>query len=105
MDATDSRRWCSATTLHAAFGDLEDYRRTCQKMLELFGDAEQPSTAEFTAKACLLRPDALGAADADRAQKLAFRTVTGTENDRFYYWFVLAKGLADYHAGRHAEAV
>jgi hypothetical protein len=36
---------------------------------------------------------------------VALRAVAGTENDRLYYWFVLAKWLADYRAGRHAEAV
>src|SRR5262249_44740678 len=53
----------------------------------------------------LLLPNALGAADADRVQKLGLRVVSGTEHDRLYYWFVLSKGLADYRAGRDAEAI
>jgi tetratricopeptide (TPR) repeat protein len=105
LDPSDYYRWCLAAALRAALGDLAGYRRTCQKMLERFGDTDQPQPAERMAKACLLLPDALGAADSDRVQKLALRALTGTENDRLYYWFVLAKGLADYRAGRHAEAV
>jgi hypothetical protein len=94
-----------AAALHAAEGDLEGYRRTCRAMLERFDDTDQPQTAERTAKACLLLSDALDAADFDRVQKLAERAVAGTEKDRFYRYFVLAKGLADYRAGRHADAV
>jgi serine/threonine protein kinase/Tfp pilus assembly protein PilF len=105
LDPTESYRWYLAAALHAARGDREGYRRTCRGMLERFADTDQPQLAERMAKACSLLPDALDAADADRVQKLALRAVTGTENDPLYYWFVLAKGLADYRAGRHAEAV
>ncbi len=97
--------WCLAAALHAAVGDLEGYRRTCREMLEHFGDTDQPQTAERTANACLLLPDALDAADFDRVQKLAERAVTDTEKDSLYRNFVLTKGLADYRAGRHADAV
>ncbi len=105
LDPTDHDRWCYTAALHAVDGDLEGYRRTCREMLEHFGDTDQPQTAERTAKACLLLPDALDAADFDRVQKLAERAVTGTAKDRFYRYFVLAKGLADYRAARHADAV
>jgi tetratricopeptide (TPR) repeat protein len=105
LDPTDSFRWYLTAALHAGLGDREGYRRTCRGMLERFGDTDQPQLAERLAKACSLLPDVLNAADADRVQKLALRAVTGTENDPLYYWFVLAKGLADYRAGRHAEAV
>jgi serine/threonine protein kinase/Flp pilus assembly protein TadD len=91
--------------LHAAVGDLEGYGRTCREMLKRLGDTEQPQTAERTAKACLLLPGALSAPDFDRVQRLAERAVTGTEKDRLYRYFVLAKGLADYRAGRHGDAV
>jgi hypothetical protein len=39
--------------------------------------------------------------DFNRVQKLADQAVTGS-NDR---WFLFVKGLAQYRAGRHAEAV
>ncbi len=97
--------WCLAAAAHAAAGDLEGYRRTCREMLKLFGDTDQPRTAEQIAKACLLLPDALSAADFDRVQKLAVRAITGTEKDGLYRYFVMTKGLADYRAGRHADAI
>ncbi len=52
----------------------------------------------------MLLPDALSAADFNRVQKLAERAVAGTEKDGRYRYFVLAKGLAEYRAGRPAEA-
>jgi tetratricopeptide (TPR) repeat protein len=105
LDPTGADRWPLAAALHAADGDLEGYRRTCRGIPERFGDTDQPQTAERTANACLLLPDALDAADFDRVQKLAQRAVAGTEKDRFYRYVVLVKGLADYRAGRHADAV
>jgi eukaryotic-like serine/threonine-protein kinase len=105
LDPTEGDRWWLTATLHAARGDLDGYRRTCKGMLERFGDTDQPVRAERTVKACLLLPDGLGTPDADRVQKLALWAVSGTEHDRLYYWFALAKGLADYRAGRHAEAI
>jgi tetratricopeptide (TPR) repeat protein len=105
LDPTDYYRWCLTAALHAARGDLDGYRRICKEVLERSGDTNQPQRAERIVRACLLLPGALGAADADRVQKLALRAVGGTEHDRLYYWFALAKGLADYRAGRHAEAI
>ncbi len=104
LDPTNHDGRCLAAALHAGAGDVEGYRRTCRGMLKQFGDTHQPQPAEVMAKACLLLPDALSAADFDRVQKLAERAVTGTEKDGFYRCFVLTKGLADYRAGRHAEA-
>jgi hypothetical protein len=62
-----------------------------------------PEIADRTAKTCLLLPDAVP--DFERVQKLADRAVTGTEKQGNYRWFVFSKGLAEYRAGRHAEAV
>ena len=59
--------------------------------------------AERTAKACSLAPGAV--ADFGRVEKLAQRAVTGTEKHASYRFFAWAKGLAEYRAGRPAEAV
>ena len=92
-----------AATLRLRAGDVAGYRRACRAMLERFQDTELPEVAERTAKTCLLLPDAVP--DFDRVQKLAHRAVTGTEKHGSYRWFVFVKGLAEYRAGRHAEAV
>ncbi len=92
-----------ATVLQIRAGDLAGYRRFCREMLKRFGDTRQPELAERTAKTCLLVPDAV--ADLAPVLRLADRAVTGTEKSSNYGYFVLAKGLAEYRAGRNAEAV
>jgi hypothetical protein len=74
-------------------------------LLERFGSVDNPQTAEQTAKACLLLGGALSPADAPRAQTLAERVVTKTERDGYFGFFAMAKGLADYRAGKYADAV
>ncbi len=92
-----------AATLHLRAGDIAGYRRACQTMLERFQDTDLPEVAERTAKTCLLLPNAVP--DLDRVQKLADRSVAGTEKHGDYRWFVFVKGLGEYRAGRDAEAV
>jgi Flp pilus assembly protein TadD len=59
--------------------------------------------AERTAKVCTLAPGAV--ADFGVVERLAQVAVTGTEQHSYYHYFVLAKGLTEDRAGRHAEAV
>jgi tetratricopeptide (TPR) repeat protein len=92
-----------AAPLHLRAGDVAGYRRDCRAMLERFQGTESLEIADRTAKTCLLAPDAVP--DFNRVQKLADRVVTGTETRGNYRWFVFVKGLAEYRAGRHAEAV
>ena len=105
IDPANSDVWNLAAGARAALGGLEDFRRTCAQIVQRFGDATDKQTAERCAKACLLLPDALDAADFDRVQKLAERAVTGTQNHPLDYYFAMVKGLADYRAGRYAEAI
>jgi hypothetical protein len=86
-------------------GDIDGYRRMCAGMLERFAKAaaDHPEFADRTAKTCSLAPGAVD--DFARVEALATRAVTGTEKNGYYRYFVLAKGLTDYRAGRHAEAV
>jgi eukaryotic-like serine/threonine-protein kinase len=105
LEPTNRDRAMYAAALHAAAGNLAGYRRTCAQMVKQFGEATDAQTAERTAKACLLMPDVLSADDFDRVQRLAERAVTGTEKHGYYGYFAMAKGLADYRAGRYAEAI
>jgi hypothetical protein len=72
-------------------------------MLERSQETKSLQIADRTAKTCLLAPNAVP--DFNRVQTLADRTVDGTEKQGDYHWFVFVKGLAEYRAGRHAEAV
>jgi tetratricopeptide (TPR) repeat protein len=92
-----------AAPLHLRAGDVAGYRRVCRTMLEQFHGTQALEIADRTAKTCLLAPDAVP--DLDRVQKLADLAVTGTEKQGDYRWFTFVKGLAEYRASRHAEAV
>ena len=92
-----------ATVLQVRAGDLAGYRLACREMLKRFGDTGQPEVAERTAKTCLLVPDAV--ADLAPVLRLADRAVTGTEKSSNYHFFLFCKGLAEYRAGRNAEAI
>ncbi|HEV3341511.1 MAG TPA: protein kinase [Pirellulales bacterium] len=105
LDPTDDRQLVAAAYLHLAAGDVDAYRRACEDLVKRFGETNHPQTAECVAKACLLTPDALNAVEAERLQKLAERAVAGQETEPLYRFCALCKGLADYRAGRHAEAV
>jgi tetratricopeptide (TPR) repeat protein len=92
-----------AAPLHLQVGDRAGYRRICREMLERFGDTKDPGVAAQIVKTCLLVPGAV--ADLDGVLKLADRVVTGTEKDPSYRYYLFGKGLAEYRAGRYAEAV
>jgi eukaryotic-like serine/threonine-protein kinase len=92
-----------AAPLHLWAGDVVGYSRVCRAMLQRFQRTQSLEVADRTAKTCLLAPDAVP--DLDRVQKLADWVVTGTEKHGAYHWFLFVKGLAEYRAGRHAEAV
>jgi tetratricopeptide (TPR) repeat protein len=92
-----------AAPLHLRAGDVTGYRRVCRGMLERFHETKSLQIADRTAKTCLLLRSAVP--DFDRVKKLADRTVTGTEKDPSYRWYLFVKGLAEYRAGRRAEAV
>jgi tetratricopeptide (TPR) repeat protein len=92
-----------AASVHLRAGDIAGYRRVCRGMLERFQESRVPEVVDRTAKTCLLLPNAVP--DFAGVQKLADRDVTGTEKNGGYRWFVFDKGLAEYRAGRSAEAV
>jgi predicted Zn-dependent protease len=95
--------WYLSATLELSAGNVDGYRRACGEMLERFGKTTDPVVATLTAKACLLAPEAV--ADPLAVQKLAERSVTGTEKHELYRWFMLTRLLAAYRNGQHAEAV
>jgi hypothetical protein len=103
LSPADHLRWYLLGTLCLAADDDEGYRRVCREMVKRFGDTGDPNVAERTAKLSMLKADA--GLDAGVLAKLADRAIAGTEKHGDYRWFALVKGLAEYHAGRHAEAV
>jgi serine/threonine protein kinase/tetratricopeptide (TPR) repeat protein len=106
LEPDNAQGWYLVAVSQVGAGNVEGYRRACREMIKRFGGGTgQAQAAERTASACLLLPNELDAADYDRVQKLAGWAVTGTEKDASYRSCALTKGLAEYRAGRHKEAV
>jgi len=101
----DHANWYRAAGVYLSIGDLDRYRGACRGMLDRFEKlaAEKPEIAEPTARTCALIPDAV--ADFARVERLAERCIAGTEQHSYRRYFVLAKGLTDYRAGRHEQAL
>lgn len=105
LDPGDHWLWYQAAALYLYTGDVDRYRDACRALLDLADklSAEQPEIAERTAKTCALAPDS--APDFSRVQRLAERTVTGTEEHYLRRFFTLGKGLTDYRGGHYAQAI
>jgi tetratricopeptide (TPR) repeat protein len=105
LDPANHYSWYQSAALCLAVGDVEGYRGICREMLAQFEEqaAENLEIAERTAKACSLVTGAVE--DYSRVERMAQRIVSGTETHRYYGYFILTKGLSDYRAERHKEAV
>jgi serine/threonine protein kinase/tetratricopeptide (TPR) repeat protein len=104
-NSDDPRGWYQAAALYLYVGDVERYRGACREMLDRFEElaADDPRLAALTAKACALAPDSVS--DFSRIERLAERSVTGTEKHPRRRNFILLTGLTDYRGGRHDEAI
>ncbi len=103
MDPESHSMWHRAAYTHLAAGDVAGYRTVCQAMIVRFGETDDPIIAERTAKVCAIAPGAV--TDFSIVERLAMRATTGTEKHKAYAHFALARGITEYRAGRHAEAV
>jgi WD40 repeat protein/formylglycine-generating enzyme required for sulfatase activity/tetratricopeptide (TPR) repeat protein/tRNA A-37 threonylcarbamoyl transferase component Bud32 len=99
----DASNWFADAVLRLQAGDPEGYRRDCGEMLKRFHDTKAHYAADYTAKTCLLLPDAVP--DLGPVLELARRPLAGTEKDVAYPWFLICKALAEYRAGRFDAAV
>jgi WD40 repeat protein/serine/threonine protein kinase/tetratricopeptide (TPR) repeat protein len=103
LDPDDHWERYHSATLHLYIGDLDGYRRDYHELLRRFGQTDDPTTAERTAKVCLLLPAADG--DQELVQRLAQLAVGGNEKHAYYGFFQLAKGMAEYRAGHFEQAM
>jgi tetratricopeptide (TPR) repeat protein len=97
-------QWYQLAALYLSVGDVAHYRSVCREMLDRFEKRAEtvPQIAEITAKTCSLVPQAVP--DVSRVERLVDRMMSETEHTYFRH-FILAKGLVDYRAGRHEQAV
>jgi len=96
----DHWHWYQSGALQAYLNQSDEYGNHCRKMLDLFGDTEDPFIAERTAKLCFLLPDA--APDDPRPATLAEEAI-GTRSDNS--WFALASAISKYRAGQFQESL
>ena len=88
--------------LQAWFGQDKELSSTCEKLLSLAKDTEDPAIADKAAKCCSLRQ-----ADPKRCETalvLARRAVELGKNHPLLPWFQMALGMAEYRSGHFAEA-
>jgi hypothetical protein len=102
-DADNSETWMWVAALHRQVGDEAGYRRVCREMLDRFGDSDIPYLVERTAKTCALAP--AGVDDPNVLVGLADRALEGHETHAMYWYYLLAKGMAEFRAGHDALAV
>jgi serine/threonine protein kinase/Flp pilus assembly protein TadD len=101
LDPTNFWNWVFDAELHLHLGDLEGYRGVCREMLARFGHTDNPIRANATAKACLLAPAAVS--DLGPILQLAERDFP--EQNLFYCYNVLVKGMVEYRAGHFDTAI
>jgi eukaryotic-like serine/threonine-protein kinase len=86
-------------------GRQEEYHATCRGLIEHFGATEDARVAERIGRACLLAPasgDLLREATALIDRALADKQ---PKQDWVQYFFMVAKGLAEYRHGRFESAI
>ena len=83
-----------------AENDLADYRESCQAMLRILADTEDPDSAHFTAWTCALAPSTLEKYDEPIA--MATRALAADPQSEGYQNTL---GAVLYRAGRHEEAL
>ncbi len=86
----------------AWFGQDKELSSTCQRLLSLAKDSEDPSLADKAAKCCSLRQ-----ADPKRCEAalvLARRAVEHGKGSQWLVYFEMALGMAEYRSGHFAEA-
>jgi tetratricopeptide (TPR) repeat protein len=86
--------------VQAAAGNGKGYRRTSQRLLDDFGQSDDPQIVSLVVWACILRPD--GAHDPTRIVALAKEAVAASPHDRA---FLYTLGAAQFRAGEYGEAL
>ena len=96
--------WDGYAELCLFLGEPDEYRRARKVLLENVKPGGQPRDAERVGRACLLLPGS--EEEMKRATALVdFAVESGRKSQEWTYWyFLFAKALADYRAGRFDEA-
>jgi WD40 repeat protein/serine/threonine protein kinase len=102
LQPDDHWLWYRAGVVQAHLGNKEEYRRLCREMLERFGDTKDPVIADRIGVTCVLPPGPTE--DRNKLAGLLDLAVTKQPDHPGMPWFQMTRGLADYRAGRWADA-
>ncbi len=101
---TDPFQWFQYAVLQLQLGDVEGYRKLCDRMRERFGSSKTMEDIALLAHTGVLAPGAFG--DMSLVRQLAEQRLTLTPLPSVHhFWSIHVLGLAYYRAGQHAEAV
>jgi serine/threonine-protein kinase len=100
QEPADHDAWYGYAELCLFLGEEDAYRQACARLLKRFAATTDPSVAERTARACLLRPHP---DDLARAAALADLAAAADKHPH-HMFFQAVHGLAEYRRGRHAAA-
>jgi tetratricopeptide (TPR) repeat protein len=84
-------------------GDLDAYRKLCERSLHQFGATTEPSIAERIAKDCMMLPPR--AVDLGVLDRMANTAVQVDQNDSSWPYYAFVKGLAEYRQGHYPDAL
>jgi serine/threonine protein kinase/Flp pilus assembly protein TadD len=99
---TDHEAYHYLAPLLVQAGDLEAYRRHCERILRQFAGTSNPAVAERMAKDCLFVPPL--ASDFSAVRRMVDTAVAAGPNHPFWPYFQFVKGLAEYRQGRFDSA-
>ena len=100
---SDHPAYHSLAPLLVQIGDLDEYRRHCERTLRQFAGTSDPLIAERMAKDCLILPPP--AADLETIGKMVDVAVAAGPNHPQWEWFEFVKGLYEYRRGHFPAAV
>jgi WD40 repeat protein/serine/threonine protein kinase/Flp pilus assembly protein TadD len=100
LGVTDGQVWFDQAIVLLTSGDLAGHRRACARLLERYGETDDPMLAGQLVWCCKLAPGAVD--DPDRLVQLAEKAVAENPRNSFYLSHL---GGALYRAGRFEEAV
>jgi len=100
---SDHEAYHSLATLLVQVGDLDEYRRHCDRTLRQFAGTSDPGIAERMAKDCLILPPP--ATDLETIGKMVDVAVAAGPSHSYWEWFEFVKGLYEYRRGHFPAAV
>jgi Flp pilus assembly protein TadD len=103
QNADDHWHWFRYAILLAHQGDEQHYFKVCNDMLVRFEKDPNPQIRERSIKAALLLPG--DEAHAVRCRDGIREAMKQQEEHRFYWYFMLCRGLAEYRAGENVAAL